>query len=118
MGHKAEVEKTQNARLVLQPALVMVKVEAVDTGLRLQARIFETALHGTAMACFQLHIDEPLQRGRDGEILTGRFRQGLLQLAAYGRQLELFEFLFQGSHGNPFRAQEGKHRRSAARVGR
>jgi hypothetical protein len=41
----------------------MVEVEAVDAGLHLQAGTFEAAVNGAALASFEFHIGEPLQRG-------------------------------------------------------
>ena len=83
----------------------MLKVEAVNTGLRLQARAFEAAFNGAVVACFQFHIGKPFQGGGHAEVLGGSFREGRLQLAAHRRQAQLIQFLWQG-HRVPFRIQE------------
>ena len=69
---KLQIEQAQDAVLVLRAGLVMVEVEGVDAGLRLQARAFEAAFDGAAVAGLQFHIGEPFQRGGDAEILGWR----------------------------------------------
>ena len=92
--------------LVCDAALVMVEVKGVDAGLRLQARAFEAALDGAAVARFQFHVGEPFQSRGHAEILGGGFRDGRLQLAAHRRQVQLVQFLFEGCHRIPFRIRE------------
>ena len=83
----------------------MLKMEAVNTGLRLQARAFEAAFNGAVVAGLQFHIGKPFQSGGHAEVLGGSFREGRLQLAAHRRQAQLIQFLWQ-SHRVPFRIQE------------
>ena len=92
--------------LACDAALVMVEVKGVDAGLRLQARAFEAAFNGAAVAGFQFHIGKPLQGGGHTEVPGGGFRDRRLQLAAHRRQAQLIQFLFEGSHRIPFRNQE------------
>ena len=84
----------------------MVEVKGVDAGLRLQARAFEAAFDGAAVARFQFHVGEPFQSGGRAEVLGGGFRERRLQLAAHRRQIQLLQFLFEGCHRIPFRIQE------------
>ena len=56
-------------------ALVMVEVESVDAGLRLQARALEAAFDGAAVARFQFHIGEQFESGRDAEISWRRLQR-------------------------------------------
>jgi len=100
-----QIEQTQDARLGLLAALVMEEVKGIDAGLRLQTRAFEAAVDGALFASFQFHVGEPLQGGRRAEVLGGCFSQSRLQLAAYGGQAQLVQFLFQRSHRVPFRDQ-------------
>ena len=88
--------------LACDAALVMVKVKGVDAGLRLQARAFEAAFDGAAVARFQFHIGEPFQRGGHAEILGGGLRDRRLQLAAHRRQIQLMQFLFEGASSDSF----------------
>jgi len=83
----------------------MMKVEGVNTGLRLQARAFEAAFNGAVVAGFQFHIGKPFQRGGHTEVLGGSFRDRRLKLTAHRRQAQLIQFLWQ-SHRIPFRIQE------------
>ena len=76
-------------RPLLQAALVVVEVEGIDTGPRLQARTFEAPLNRALGARFDFHVGEPFQRGRRAEILSGGFRQSRLQLTAHGRQTQM-----------------------------
>ena len=65
LAKEAEIEQTQDAILGLHTALVMVEVERVDTGLRLQVRTLEAAFDGTALARFQFQIGQQLDGSRD-----------------------------------------------------
>ena len=85
---------------------MVVEVERIDAGLRMQARATEAALDGALFARIQFHVRQPLQGGCRAEILGGGFRKSRLQLTAHRRQTQLLQFLFQGSHGFPFRGQE------------
>jgi len=85
---------------------MMLEVEGIDARLRLQPGTFEAAIDGALFSSLQLHVQEPFQRRRQAEVLSGRFRQSRLHLAAYGRESQLIQFLFERSHRVPFRSQE------------
>lgn len=103
LGQKFQVEQTQDTRLGLLAALVMVEMEGVDTGLDLQWRTLESALDGALITSFQFHVGEPLQSGRYAEILGGSISQSRLQLAAHRREVQLIQLLFESRHRIPFR---------------
>jgi len=102
---KLQVEQPQDAVLVLRPGLVMVKVEGVNAGLRLQARAFEAAFNGAVVAGLQFHIGKPFQRGGHAEVPGGCLRDRRLQLAAHRGQAQLVQLLGERHH-IPFRNQE------------
>src|SRR5438477_6572025 len=60
LSQEGEIEQAQNAILGLYAAFVVVKVEGVDAGLRLQTRALEAALDGAALPRFQFQVGEPL----------------------------------------------------------
>ena len=66
----------------------MTEVKGVDAGLSLQARALEPAFDSAATTRLQLHVGQPFQRGRNGEILASRIRKSRLQLAAHRRQVQ------------------------------
>ena len=59
---------------------VMLEVETVNAGLRLQARAFEAAFNGAAVAGLQFHIGKPFQGGGHAEVLGGGLRDRRLQV--------------------------------------
>ena len=63
----------------------MVKVEAVDRRLTLQAREFESAFDGTLVTGFKFAIDERFQGLGEAEILGSGISQHLIQMEAHGR---------------------------------
>ena len=89
LSQEGKVEQTQDAVLGLHAAFVVVKVEGVDAGLRLQTRALEAALDGTAVARFQLHIGEQFESGRDAEISGCRVSHRRLRLTAHRFQVQL-----------------------------
>jgi len=105
-GEELQIEKAQDARLGLLPGFVVLEVKGVDAGLCLQAGAFETAVDGSLLASFQLHVSEPLQRGANAEILGSSFSQSRLHLTAHGRQGQLIQLLFEWSHRVPFQGRE------------
>ena len=92
---KVEIEQTKDAGLELESGLVMVKVEAVDRRLALQAREFEAAFDGALVTGFEFAIEERFQGLREAEILGGGVSQHLIQMEAHGRQVQLIQFLLQ-----------------------
>src|ERR1700731_3966525 len=55
---EVEIEQAKDASLEMESGLVMVKVEAVDGRLTLQAREFEAAFDGTLVTDFEFAIEE------------------------------------------------------------
>jgi hypothetical protein len=80
---KGKIEQTQNAILSLHAALVMVEVEAIDRGLRLQAGALEAPVDGPGMASLEFHIGKPFDGCRDAEVLGRRLGDGRFNLTAY-----------------------------------
>ena len=103
---EVEVEQLEDAALALHPGFVVVEVKVVDAGLRVEAGEVEAALDGAAVAGLQFQIGQTFQGGSEAKVFRRRFLQRLFQLLAHGRQFQLFEFLFQGSHEIPFGPQE------------
>ena len=95
LAQEVEIEQAKDASLELEAGLVMVKVEAVDGRLALQAREFEAAFDGTLVAGFELTIDESFKRLDKTEISGGGVSQDLIQMKAHGRQVQLIQFLLQ-----------------------
>ena len=73
----------------------MVKVEAVDGRLALQAGEFEAAFDGTLVAGFEFAIEERFQRLSKAEIFGSGISQHLIQMEAHRRQVQLIQFLLQ-----------------------
>jgi len=73
----------------------MVKVEAVDGRLALQAGELEAAFDRALVAGFELAIDERFQGLREAEIFGRGVSQHLIQMEAHGRQIQLIQFLLQ-----------------------
>lgn len=73
----------------------MVKVEAVDGRLALQAGELEATFDGTLVTGFEFTIDEPFQGLSEAEVLGGGVSQDLIQMKAHRRQIQLLEFLLQ-----------------------
>ena len=92
---EVEIEQTKDAGLELEARLVMVKVEAVDGRLALQAREFEAAFDGTLVTSFELAIEECFQGLGEAEIPGGGVSQHRIQLLAHRRQVQLIQFLLQ-----------------------
>ena len=92
---EVEIEQAKDASLELESGLVMVKVEAVDGRLALQAREFEAAFDGTLVTCFEFAIEECFQGLGEAEIPGGGVSQHLIQMEAHGRQIQLIQFLLQ-----------------------
>jgi hypothetical protein len=86
---EGKVEQTEDAILRLHAALVVVEVEGVDAGLRLQTRAPEAALDGAAVTRFQLHVGKQFEGGRDAEISGCRVSDRRLRLAAHRFQIQL-----------------------------
>ena len=61
---KERVQKAKDARLILQPRLVMLKQEGVNGVLHMQAGAVKTPLDGAAVARFQFQVGEPFQGSR------------------------------------------------------
>lgn len=99
---KVEIEQTKDAGLELESGLVMVKVEAVDGRLALQAGEFEAAFDGTLVPGFEFAIKECFQGLCEAEIFGSSISQHLIQMEAHGRQIQLIQFLLQGGHRSPF----------------
>ena len=95
VAQEVEIEQAQDASLELKARLVMVKVEAVDGRLALQARELEAAFDGTLVTGFEFAIEECFQGLREAEIVGGGISQHLIQMEAHGRQIQLIQFLLQ-----------------------
>ena len=95
VAQEVEIEQAKDASLELEARLVMVKVEAVDGRLALQAGEFEAAFDGTLVAGFELTIDEGFKSLGKTEIFSGGVSQDLIQMKAHRRQIQLLEFLLQ-----------------------
>jgi len=95
VAQEVEIEQTKDASLELESGLVMVKVEAVDGRLALQARQFEAAFDGTLVTCFEFAIEECFQGLGEAEIPGGGVSQHLIQMEAHRRQIQLIQFLLQ-----------------------
>jgi hypothetical protein len=106
LAQKGEIEQTKNAVFCLDTALVVVEVEGIDAGLRLQARGLEAAFNGAAVAGLQFHIGQQFERGDDAEIARRGVSEGCLDLPAYRFQVQLLQFLFERAHRIPFRIRE------------
>ena len=59
-----------------------------------------------AVTRFQFHVGEQFEGDRDAEISASRLSDRRLRLAAHRFQIELLQFLFEGSHRIPFRIRE------------
>ena len=59
--------------------------------------------NGAAMTRFKFHVGQQFEGGRDAEISGRRISDRGLRLAAHGFQIQLLQFLFEGSHRIPFR---------------
>jgi len=70
-------------------------VEAIDGGLALQAGEFEATFDGALVTGFEFAIDERFQGLREAEIFGRGVSQHLLQMKAYGRQIQLLQFLLE-----------------------
>jgi len=81
---------------------MVLEVEGVDAGLSMEAGEAEAALNSAAITGFQFEIDQASQGSGEAKVLRCRLLQGRFQMLAQGQQLQLFELLFQGSHGIPF----------------
>jgi hypothetical protein len=95
VAQEVEIEQTQDASLELESGLVMVKVEAVDGRLALQAREFEAAFDGTLVTGFEFSVEECFQGLCEAEIPGGGVSQRLIQIEAHRRQVQLIQFLLQ-----------------------
>ena len=95
VAQEVEIEQAKDASLELEARLVMVKVEAVDGRLALQAGEFEAAFDGTLVTGFELTIEERFQGLREAEILGGGISQHLIQMEAHGHQVQLIQFLLE-----------------------
>jgi hypothetical protein len=84
----------------------MVEVKAIDAGLRLQAGALEAALDGASVAGLEFYVGEPLDGRRHAEVLGRRLSEGRFDLAAHRIQMQLLQFLLEGSHCGPFRLRE------------
>ena len=84
----------------------MLEVKSVDAGLSMEAGEVEATLYGAAVAGLQFEVDQAFQGGGETKVFGGRLLQGLFQLLAQGREFQLFELLFQGSHEIPFVPQQ------------
>jgi hypothetical protein len=95
VAQEVEIEQAKDASLELEARLVMVKVEAVDGRLALQAGEFEAAFDGTLVAGFELTIDESFKSLDKTEISGSGISQHLIQMEAHRRQIQLIQFLLQ-----------------------
>src|SRR5271157_6049911 len=95
LAQEVEIEQPKDAGLELDARLVMVKVEAIDGRLALQAGELEAAFAGALVTDFEFAIDERFQGLREAEILGGGVSQHLLQMEAHRRQVQLFQFLLE-----------------------
>lgn len=99
---EVQVEKPEDAGFALQPGFVVLEVKGIDGGLSMEAGEVEAAFHGAMVAGLQFEIDQALQGRGETKVSGGRILQGRLQVLAQSRELQLFEFLLQGSHRSPF----------------
>jgi len=73
----------------------MVEVEAIDGVLGLQARETEAAIDRTGLTRFEFTVQQSFESFRGAEILACRISQGLVQMLAHGRQVQLIQFLLE-----------------------
>ena len=92
---EVEIEQAKDASLELEARLVMVKVEAVDGRLTLQAGELEATFDRALVAGFEFAIDERFQGLGKAEVFGGGVSQHLIQMEAHGRQIQLLQFLLQ-----------------------
>src|SRR5207302_4108948 len=92
----------------LRAALVMMEVESSDGVFGLQAGELEAVFDGALGAGLQLQIQKSFQGLGDTEVFGPGISQRLVQMVAHGRQVELFQFLLELCHGNPFWNEESK----------
>ena len=71
----------------------MVEVEAVDGVLGLQAREPEAAIDRAGLTRFELAVQQGFESFCGAEILAGRISQGLVEVLAHRRQVQLIQFL-------------------------
>ena len=71
----------------------MVKVKAVDGRLSLQTGELEAPFDGTLVSVLDLAIDEGFQGLCQTEVLGRGLSQHLIQMVAYGGQVQLLQFL-------------------------
>src|SRR5258708_20519304 len=102
------MEEGEDTILQLEPALVMVEVESVDGVFGLQAGKLEAAFDGALLSGLQFQIQESFQDLGSAEIPGARISQRLIQMVAHGRQVQVFQFLLQRCHENPFWSEESK----------
>ena len=81
---------------------MVLEVKSVDAGLSMEAGEMKATLDGAPVAGLQFEIDQAFQGGGEAKVLVGCLLQGRLQMLAQSRELQLFEFLFQGRHRSPF----------------
>ena len=60
---EGKIEQTKDAVFGLHAAFVVVEVEGVDAGLRLQARALEATLDGAAVPRFHFQVGEQFEGG-------------------------------------------------------
>ena len=63
LAQERQIEQPQDAVLGLHATLMVMKVERVDAGLRLQARGLKAAFNRAALLRFQLDVGQPFERG-------------------------------------------------------
>ena len=73
----------------------MVEVEAVDGVLGLQASEPEAAIDRAGVTRFELAVQQDFESFRGAEILARRISQGLVQMQAHRRQVQLIQFLLE-----------------------
>lgn len=93
VAQEVEIEQAKDASFELESGLVMVKVEAVDGRLALQAREFEATFDGALLTGLEFAIDERFQGLGEAEVFGGSVSQHLIQMEAHGRQVQLIQFL-------------------------
>ena len=106
LAQEREIEQTKNTVLGLDAALLVVAVESIDAGLRLQTRGLEAAFYRTAVTGLQFHIGQQLERGEDAEIARGGISDRRLDLSAHRFQVQLLQFLFERDHRVSFQIRE------------
>jgi hypothetical protein len=102
LANEVELEQAEELTFDLHSGFMMLEVELVNSVLGVETGEAEAALDSPLVAGFQFQIGQPLEGGREAEILGSRFGQDPIQFAAQGGEPELLEFLVEWVHESSF----------------